>query len=212
MTLPLPAKRGAARERILVQAEAAVLEKGFAATSIEELIAGAGVTKSAFFYHFRDKNELARAMMERYIAQHDAMLADILSRADELHEDPLHGFLVGLRLFEEMMSDLPGTHPGCLVASYVYQDRLFSREVRDLTLQGFLGWRELFRSRLKAIAAIYTPSVEIDLDDLADMAQALVDGGIVLSRLTDDPLALPRQVRLFRTFVRMIFLPQPQPF
>jgi AcrR family transcriptional regulator len=43
------------RQRLLDLAEEAVLAKGFAATSIEELIAAAGITKSGFFYHFRDK-------------------------------------------------------------------------------------------------------------------------------------------------------------
>ena len=49
------------RERLLAVAEAAVLEKGFAATSIEELIAAVGITKSGFFYHFPDKGALAKA-------------------------------------------------------------------------------------------------------------------------------------------------------
>ncbi len=49
-----PRKGSATRERILELAEAAVLEKGFAATSIEELIVAAGITKSGFFYHFKD--------------------------------------------------------------------------------------------------------------------------------------------------------------
>ena len=62
-----PKKRGDARERILQLAEAAILEKGFAATSIDELIAAAEITKSGFFYHFRDKTELARVLLVRYI-------------------------------------------------------------------------------------------------------------------------------------------------
>ena len=37
-----------------------MLAKGFGATSIEEVIAEAGLTKSGFFYHFKDKNALAR--------------------------------------------------------------------------------------------------------------------------------------------------------
>ena len=53
-------KPGDTRDRILQVAEAAVLEKGFAGTSIDELIAAVGITKSGFFYHFKDKNELAR--------------------------------------------------------------------------------------------------------------------------------------------------------
>src|SRR5687767_7584463 len=131
-----PRKGSDTRTRILELAEAAVLEKGFAATSIDELIAGVGITKSGFFYHFKDKSDLAKALMRRYIDEHDATLADIFRRADELNDDPLHGTLVALKLLAEMMADLPSTHPGCLVSSFVYQDQLLSAEVRELTLAG----------------------------------------------------------------------------
>jgi AcrR family transcriptional regulator len=201
-----PPKAGNARERLLALAEAAVLEKGFAATSIDELIAGAGITKSGFFYHFKDKSELAKALMQRYIAEHDGILADIFKRADELNDDPLHGFLVALRLLAETMADLPGTHPGCLVASFVYQDQLLSREVRAVTVAGAEGWRRMFGARLAAIALRYPPRLAVDLDDLADMANALVDGGIILSRLMRDKQALPRQILLYRELVRAVFL------
>jgi AcrR family transcriptional regulator len=60
MTADALRARGNTRERILEVAETAVLEKGFAATSIEELIAAVGITKGGFFYHFRDKGELAK--------------------------------------------------------------------------------------------------------------------------------------------------------
>lgn len=194
------------RSRLLDLAEAAVLEKGFASTSIEELIAGAGITKSGFFYHFRDKSELAKALMQRYIDEHNAILADIFRRADELNDDPLHGTLVALKLFAEMLGDLPGTHPGCLVSSFVYQDQLMSREVRELTIAGVQGWQRIFRDRFRAIAERYPPKIAVDLDDLADMANTLVDGGIILSKLLKDRDALPRQVMLYREFVRAVFL------
>ena len=50
------------RERIMDLAYESIIEKGFAATSIEELVEAAGITKSGFFYHFRDKSELAKAL------------------------------------------------------------------------------------------------------------------------------------------------------
>ena len=96
MTQTAQAKGTSARDRLLALAEAAVLEKGFAATSIDELIAGAGITKSGFFYHFKDKSKLAKALMQRYVEEHNSVLAGIFNRADELNEDPLHGFLVAL--------------------------------------------------------------------------------------------------------------------
>ena len=64
-------KGAATRERILEIAEAAVLAKGFGATSIDEVIVEAGITKSGFFYHFKDKNELAREMVRRYVESND---------------------------------------------------------------------------------------------------------------------------------------------
>jgi TetR/AcrR family transcriptional repressor of nem operon len=53
-------------------ADAAVLEKGFAASSIEELIAAVAITTSGFFYHFKDKNEIAGAFLVRYVEREDA--------------------------------------------------------------------------------------------------------------------------------------------
>ena len=104
------------RERILAVAESAVLAKGFSATSIEEIIAEVGITKSGFFYHFKDKGELAKGLLVRYLDRDTLLLDEIFRRGDELHTDPLHGFLIALKLFAEMMSDLPKAHPGCLAA------------------------------------------------------------------------------------------------
>jgi AcrR family transcriptional regulator len=201
-----PRKSSPARERILELAEAAVLAKGFAATSIDELIAAAGITKSGFFYHFKDKGELAAALMERYVAHNATVLTDIFRRADELNEDPLHGYLVGLKLLAEMTADLPGAHPGCLVASFCYQDRLFSQDIRDLTFRGVAGWRKIFLDRLTRIAERYPPKIPVDLEALADMANTLVDGGIILSRVMRDRHILPQQIMLYRDFVRAVFL------
>ncbi len=202
----LPRAGSGTRDRILELAEMAVLEKGFAATSIDELIAGVGITKSGFFYHFRDKSELAKALLERYLDREEVLLNDLFTRADELHEDPLHGFLVGLKMFAEMMADLPSTHPGCLVASYCYQDQLFNKEIRDMNAAAILGWRARFRARFDQISARYPPRVEVDLDALADMVSALVDGGIILSKVVHEKQVLPQQVMLYRSFVRAIFL------
>lgn len=205
--MPEPSQRKASetRERILDVAERAVLDKGFAGTSIDELIASVGITKSGFFYHFRDKGDLAQALLQRYIEREDLLFDQLFQRADELNEDPLHGFLVGLKMLAEMMADLPGGHPGCLVAAYCYQDRLFDKDVRDLNTSAVLAWRKRFRNRLEVIAAHYPPRIPVNLDDLADMLSVVADGGIIVSRVVHDETALARQILLYRDFVRMVF-------
>ena len=195
------------RERLLDIAEEAVLQKGFAATSIDELISGAGITKSGFFYHFKDKTELARALLQRYLERDAAILDDLFNRAMELHEDPLHSLLIGLKMFSELMSDLPAQHPGCLASSFCYQDHLFDHEIRSLNAQGFIAWRKRFRGYLDRIAERYPPKADINLDSLADMATALVDGGIILSRALKDRQILPEQIMLYRGYIKLLFEP-----
>lgn len=195
----------ATRQRLLELAEQAVLAKGFTATSIDELIAAVGITKSGFFYHFKNKNELAKALLLRYLEQENQLLDELFRRGDELNEDPLHGFLVGLRLFAEMMAQLPEAHPGCIAASFCYQDQLFDQEIRRLSAEGALAWRGRFRARLELIARTYPPRSDVDLDALADMAATLVEGGLVLGRMLRDPSILPKQILLYREFVRCLF-------
>jgi TetR/AcrR family transcriptional regulator, transcriptional repressor for nem operon len=82
-------RKSETRERLLALAESAVLAKGFAATSIDELIAAAGISKSGFFYHFKDKSELAKGLLLRYLEQDREVLENIFRRGDALNEDPL---------------------------------------------------------------------------------------------------------------------------
>lgn len=201
------ASRGGRRDRILDAAERSVLEKGFAATSIDELVAETEMTKSGFFYHFRDKNALALALLERYLEREEVLLDRLFGRARELHDDPLHSFLIGLKMMAELMDDLPNGHPGCLVATYCYNERLFDREVRELYTGALLAWRARFRAHLEAIAARYPPREPIDLDMLADMVNNTVEGGIVMSKALRDPRVLGQQILLLRTYVKLLFEP-----
>ncbi|MGL4296860.1 MAG: TetR/AcrR family transcriptional regulator [Aestuariivirga sp.] len=198
-------RRPDTRERILGAAQDAVLEKGFGATSIDELIAAVGITKSGFFYHFRDKSDLAKALLERYVDDENRILDELFSRAEELHDDPLHQFLIALKLLAELMEDLPNGHPGCMIASVCYQEQLFNRDVVELNATAVRGWRRRFRQKLDTIAEEYPPQIQVDLDALADMASGLVDGGIILSKVLRDRRLLPKQVLLYREFIRAIF-------
>ena len=204
---PRMSKGEATRERILEIAEAAVLAKGFGATSIEEVIAEAGLTKSGFFYHFKDKNALAREMLRRYVATNDQLFDEIFARGHQLSDDPLQAFLISLKLLAETMADLPNGHPGCLIASICYQERLFDREVRELTAQSVRDWNARFRKILDGIASIYPPREPVDLDDVADMLSCVVDGAIIMSKTLNDPRRLERQILIFRSCVKLMFVP-----
>ena len=197
------------RKRILDVATESVLAKGFGATSIDEIIAATGITKSGFFYHFKDKNELAKAMLQRYLAEDERIYDDLFGRAQALMDDPLQSFLLGLKLLSEVFADMPNGHPGCLVAASCISERCFDREIQDINKQAALQWRHRFHGMLNAISAKYPPREAVDIDQLADMVSAVIEGGIVMSKALREPAILVQQTLVLRTFVRMMFAPQP---
>lgn len=195
------------RDLILELAEQSVLQKGFAATSIEELIEAAGITKSGFFYHFKDKSDLAKHMYLRYLERDNEAFTGLLAAADAATDDPLEAFMHMVDGLGDLLRDMPKTHPGCLIASCTYQYQLFNREIHDLNKQGILGWRKMFRERLDAVAEKYPPRGEVDLDVLADLLTTLIEGGIVVSKSLEDKDILPQQVLIYRDYLERIFKP-----
>lgn len=195
------------RERILDIAEAAVLAKGFGVTSIDEIIAEAGITKSGFFYHFKDKNELARGLLVRYGQRNDQLLSQVFGRARELSDDPLQRLLIGLTLFAEHMAALPGGHPGCLVATMSYQDRLFDREVRAMVTEMVRAWNGFFRVMIEDIAAVHPTRDPVDPERLARAICCAIDGGIIMGKSLGDPTVLPDQMLMARNYIKLVFQP-----
>ena len=193
------------RERILDVAYQSIVEKGFAATSIEELVEAAGITKSGFFYHFRDKNDMARQLFERFLAEDESILDTLEARARELSDDPLQAFLIFLNLYAQMMDDMEALHPGCMVATVTYQERMFDPAIRQMNMDYLLRMRERFQRWLAEICGRHEPSGECDVEALADQLTAIVEGAIILSKALGDRALMGRQTRLFRSHVKLLF-------
>ena len=193
------------RERILDIAYDSIIQKGFAATSIEELVEAAGITKSGFFYHFRDKNDMARQLFERFLSEDERILDALEARAHELSDDPLQSYLIFLNLYAQMMDDMPTLHPGCMVASITYQERMFDAEVWRMNVDYLQRMRRRFADRLRGIADLYPPKCEVDFDALADHLTVVVEGAIVLAKALYDPGLMGRQTRLYRNHIKLLF-------
>lgn len=194
------------RERLLELAYESVVRKGFASTSIEELVEAAGITKSGFFYHFKDKTDLARQLIESYTQRNAGFLDDLAGRARELSDDPLHSFLVFLKLYAEEMERMTIGHPGCMVATVTFQDQAWDRGVRQLMIENVMDWRSRFLAWLQEIAAVYPPKGKAALEDLADAILAFTYGGMTIARALNDNSAIGRQTMMFRETVRLHFL------
>ena len=200
-------RANSSRERILGVAESIILQKGFAGTTIEEILDKSAITKGGFFYHFDGKLDLARSLVRRYIDMDNEVFATFNARADELSEDPLQQTLIFLNLLAEMVSGMTTVHPGCLVAAFVYETQQFDDEIRELMCNGMLEWRNMMARRIDKILEKYTPKMPVCTESLADMFSSTLEGGIILARLYNDNSALIQQVQSYRTHLRLLFEP-----
>lgn len=197
------------RRRILDASEALILGNGYTATSIEDIIGEVGITKGTFFYHFKTKSDLARALIERFASQDRKLLESTKSRAEKLATDPLQRVLIFVGLLVEMGEEMAATtadpNPGCLFASYCYESGQFDGETMGVIDTAIQGWQEVFGEMLRAAAEKHPPRLPVDLEDVANMLTVVFEGAYILSRIRKDPHAFTGQIRQYRNYLELLF-------
>jgi len=192
------------RTRILDAAQELVLEHGFASTTVDAVLAGAQASKGAFFHHFPTKADLGLALVERYAAADADTLERLLKAAEAQTDDPAEQLIAFMVAFEEAVEELAGAQPGCLFVSFIYEADLAGSGTDEIVIESIEQWRERILEKLE-LAFERRPKPPIDLPSLADMGFSIFQGGYLLARALDDPLALRRQVAHVRHYFELLF-------
>lgn len=190
MTASVPSTRDA----LLAATRELLWERGYEATSPNQILERSGVGKGSLYHHFRNKKELARAALE----QIEAMLTDTFDRL----------FDADLPVAERIERGLAGCRDvlkGCPLGRMAGDPAIADDELREPAARYF----DHLQRRITGALQEAGDSGEIRLPaDPAGIATALIaslQGGYVLSRLQNDPRHLRDAVRytltMFRQFV-----------
>ena len=193
------------RERILDAAQALILDHGYGSTTVDAVVNRAGITKGAFFHHFGSKADLARALVERYALLDKQHLEQQMERAAKLASDPLQQVLILIALYEEEFESLAEPFPGCLFASYIYENKLFDEGTIAVLRESTLMWRAVAKEMLERVAAVHPPRVPVDMESLADLFYALTEGSFIMTKTLGDKTLLARHTRHLRTYLELLF-------
>lgn len=193
------------RIKILNAAESIILEKGFGGTTVDAVINEAGVSKGAFFHHFKSKAELGQVLVKRYAGKDLEHLEHTLEKAEGLSDDPLQQLLIFVKLFEQEMETLQEPFPGCLYASYLYQSELFDENIKDLISESMLKWRLRVKEKLDEIVQKYPSKKDVDLESLSDMLLVIFEGALVLSQSLQEPRIVARQLSHYHSYLQLLF-------
>ncbi len=195
----MPRDGTATRERILATAERLVIDNGYAATSVDQVIAGSASSKGAFFHHFDSKLALARALVDRYAAADVAHLDEAMAFARASSEDPAARVDAFLRFFEDGADELMGAQSSCLYVSILTERQLVGAGTTEPIVRAVVAWREGL-SALLADALDGRPD-DVGVAALADHVFVTFEGSFLLARSTGDPAHMRRQLAVLRRLV-----------
>lgn len=191
----MPRDGTATRERILDVAERLVIDNGYAATSVDQVIAGSGTSKGSFFHHFPAKRDLARSLVERYAAADIATLESALAQVAPI-EDAGRRLVAFLQLFEDAADEVMSAQSNCLYVAVLAERQLAGDETSDQIRVAVVAWRDAL-ARMVGEAGI----VGIDAEALADQVFVTFEGAFVLARVMGEPGHMRAQLRVLRQLV-----------
>lgn len=202
------AKDGTAtRDKIIEAAMGLSLRQGHVATSIDEVIEDAGITKGSFFYHFPTKKHLAVALIEQFSAVEMTILEENLDKANKLSNDPLQQLLIFVGLIKELHAQLEEEHIGCLFASFSYENQLQDEDLQEIASKTLIQWKVSLSEKIREIIKSYPPRQSVNPDDLADMFLVTLEGAYVLTRVMRNPNYVQLHLEQYKTFLESLFKP-----
>ena len=199
----MPKDGAVTRERILRVAERLMIEQGYNATSLDQVIAESSSSKGAFFHHFSSKSELALRLTERYVDVDLAHLAAGLAATAGIEDAP-ERLVAFVRFYEHGADELMSEQSGCLYATVLAEREFTGSDINDLVAKATMTWRAAVVDLLRPALAARRPHLDIDADSLADHLYTTFEGAFLLCRTLQDSSAMRAQLRVFRQLLESL--------
>ncbi|WP_455209168.1 TetR/AcrR family transcriptional regulator [Kaarinaea lacus] len=200
----MPKDGRATKEKILEAAEALVLDHGYGATSIDQILEKTGITKGAFFYHFKSKAELAKVLIARYVKRDDELLYSLVEKSEKLSRDPLQQVLIFLGLLIEVFDGLEQAL-GCLVASFVYQFEEFDIDTKSTVVNGFDEWHRVLDEKFRMAIERYPLRIDTPPSTLVNMLLSIFEGGLIVAKMVSDSKVMVKQLSQYKNYLELLF-------
>ena len=186
------------RERLINSARFLFWERGFAGTSMAELLAHAQVNSCSFYHFFDSKEALLRAVLEQYLALLRPMVIDPALASTPKPIEQIFAILAGYR--ERILST--GCQYGCPLGRLALEIDPENAPAHKLIAQNFQGWIDAVRACLAELK----PSLprNTDLDALAAFVLVTMEGGVMLSRSYRSVDPFDRAVAQLREHFRLL--------
>lgn len=193
------------RERLVGAAVSLMLRRGYAATSVDDICAEAGVTKGSFFHHFESKEALGRAAVEWWGAFGTALYAEAwkdegLDPFDQIRR--FFGIMIGFTEREDQVCT-------CMVGMMSQELAQTHPTMREECARQLELWTANCAALLAAAKAKHAPGADFDPEAVAWYLNSLWQGSMLVGKTENRPEIIRSNLRLALAWVEGL-LTQPE--
>jgi TetR/AcrR family transcriptional regulator, transcriptional repressor for nem operon len=194
------------RERLIDSARYLFWERGYAATSMSDLLARAEVNSGSFYHFFESKEALLRTVLDGYLRLLRPLVVDPAFAATADPIDRIFAILAGYR--ERILET--DCQYGCPLGRLALEIDPENRPAHALIADNFRGWTGAVRECLEQTKHRLRPAT--DLDALSVFVLAVMEGGVMLSRSYRSVEPFDRSVSQLRQQFNLLLEPgDPDP-
>ena len=193
-----------ARRKLLDAALSVIRTKGYAATTVDELCATAGVAKGSFFHHFKSKEAVAVAAAEYWSETTGALFA---AAPYHRHADPLDRVLGYIDFRKALLTgDVPEFT--CLIGTMVQEIYETNPEIRDSCDASITGHAATVETDIAEAMRFHGIRAEWTAQSLALHAQAVLQGAFILAKAKGGAAIAAASVDHLRRYIELLFQPE----
>jgi len=170
---PVTSRGRQTKARIVAVAAELMYARGVATTSVDDVLAAAGVGKSQFYHYFSSKTELVAAVLRHQL---DRVLRE-QRHFDVGTWDGIEGWLTGMVTQQAERGFSGGCPLGSIVAEVADRDD----RLQTIAAEAFTFWERELAAGLRVLQVTGQLRADADPEVLAEEALASIQGGYLLA-------------------------------
>src|SRR6202035_116258 len=190
------------RERLIHSARYLFWERGFAGTSMADLLSHAKVNSGSFYHFFDSKEALLREVLEGYLVALGPMIVEPAYASTPKPIERIFAILAGYRE-RILMTD---SQYGCPLGRLALEIDPENRPAHKLIAENFQGWIGAVRECIDQIKPRLPKGT--DPEALATYVLAVMEGGVMISRSYGSVDPFDRAVKQLRQHFALLLAPQ----
>jgi len=190
------------KKKLLAAAERLMLEKGFTATTIDDICDKSKLTKGSFFHYFKNKDDLGLAVLDHTMA---GRLKMAQAAPRQRLKDPVARILRAIDGAIETSLKALKDNGGCLIGTFAQELSYTHPAIRDKCSDCLTMQAQGFLADFKEAKKKYAPHSSIDPESLAKYLVAIGEGSLIVAKAKQDPEVVRENLRHFKQYIQFLF-------